>query len=243
MRVLVLGGTGEARELAARLNERGVQVTTSLAGGVRHPIVPAGELRVGGFGGAAGLVAHLREHPPDVVVDATHPFAAAITGHAVEACALTSTPLLTVRRPGWTAGPGDRWTRVASIDAAAAHVRATAPGTVFLTTGRRDLAAFADDDAHTFLVRSVDPPVVRAPARTTIVLDRGPFALEQELALLRTHGVHLLVTKDSGGPATVAKLEAARQLAVPVVVVDRPPLPAGVEALPSVEAVLALLPG
>jgi precorrin-6A/cobalt-precorrin-6A reductase len=242
VRALVLGGTGEARELAVRLTDLGIEVTSSLAGRVTRPELPLGEVRIGGFGGAAGLRAYLRATNPSVVVDATHPFARTITQHAVQVCGETSTPLLVLRRPGWTAGPDDDWIRLPSIDAAAAYVRASAPGTVFLTTGRHDLAAFADDDSHEFVVRSVDPPEGRIPPRMTLVLDRGPYLLESELALMRAHHVRLLVTKDSGGPLTIAKLAAARQLAVPVAVVDRPPLPKGVTTLDDVDAVLSRLP-
>ena len=243
MRVLVLGGTGEARELAGRLTDLAVPVTTSLAGAVQQPVRPAGDVRIGGFDGVAGLASYLRAAGFDAVVDATHPFAATITAHAVAACATTSTPLLVLRRPGWVAGPDDRWTRMSSIADAAAAVRSSGPGTVFLTTGRRDLAAFADDDAHAYLVRSVEPPEGRTPPRTTVVLDRGPFTLDGELALLRAHDVRLLVTKDSGGPATVAKLEAARLLGLPVVIVDRPPLPDAATVFGGVDAVLARLTG
>lgn len=239
--MLVLGGTGEARELAARLIDLGAEVTSSLAGAVSSPALPVGALRVGGFGGTAGLVAYLSESAPDVVVDATHPFAATITAQAASACAATSTALLVLRRPGWVAGPQDTWTRVASLEAAAALVRATPPGTVLLTTGRRDVASFADDDTHAYVVRSVEMPAGRTPPRTTVVLDRGPYLLDGELALMRSHAVDLLVTKDSGGAQTEAKLEAARQLGLPVVVVDRPALPDRITAVASVEAVLGRL--
>ena len=241
VRVLVLGGTGEARQLADRLVDLGANVTTSLAGAVLHPRQTAGELHTGGFDGARGLIAYLRGNTCDTVVDATHPFAATITEHAVDACAETGIPLLALRRPGWVAGPGDRWTRVPSITAAADDVRVRPPGTVFLTTGRRTVDEFADDQTHTFVVRSVDPLRGRIPPRTTAVLARGPFTLDGELALMREHDVGLLVTKDSGGPATAAKLAAARQLDVPVLVVDRPPLPTGVTALETVDAVLSQL--
>lgn len=243
VRVLVLGGTGEARELARRLVDRGDDVTSSLAGRVTRPALPVGEVRIGGFGGVGGLAAHLRDTCPDVVVDATHPFAATITAHAVQAAAATATPLVVLRRPGWTAGPDDRWTRVPTIVAAAQHVRASPPGTVFLTTGRRDLAAFAGDDTHAFVVRTVDPPDGPTPPTMTLLLDRGPYLLERELELMRAHDVTMLVTKDSGGALTVAKLAAARELDLPVLVVDRPALPAGIAALETVDAVLSRLPG
>jgi precorrin-6A/cobalt-precorrin-6A reductase len=242
VRVLVLGGTGEARELAVRLTNDGIEVTTSLAGEVTRPALPLGDVRIGGFGGVAGLHAYLRATNPSVVVDATHPFARLITEHAVQACAETATPLVVLRRPGWTAGPGDNWIRLSSIDAAAAYVRGSPPGTVLLTTGRNELAAFADDDSHAFVVRSIDPPDARIPPRMTLVLDRGPYLLESELGLMQAHDVRLLVTKDSGGPLTIAKLAAARQLGLTVALVDRPALPAGVTALDSVDAVLSRLP-
>ena len=235
----MLGGTAEARALAAALAERGVPFVSSLAGRVSNPALPVGEVRVGGFGGADGLARYLRDDRITHVVDATHPFAATITANAAAAC--TEVPLVVLRRLGWTERPGDQWRRVPTIEAAAARVAGAAPGSVFLTTGRRDLAAFADDNTHHYLVRTVDPPAGPTPARMTLLLDRGPYTLEGELALMREQDVHLLVTKDSGGPLTVAKLDAARELELPVIVVDRPPLPSGVNAVASVEAVLSQL--
>jgi precorrin-6A/cobalt-precorrin-6A reductase len=241
VRLLLLGGTGEARALAAALRERAVPVVSSLAGRVRNPALPVGEVRIGGFGGADGLAAYLREESITHLVDATHPFAATITASAARAAAATKVPLVVLRRPGWEPRDGDDWTRVPTVPAAARAVAATPPGTVFLTTGRRDLDAFADDDGHAFLVRAVDPPTGPMPPRTTLLLDRGPYTLDGELGLLREHDVRLLVTKDSGGALTVAKLDAARKLGRPVLVVDRPPLPTGIEAVPTVEAALAQL--
>jgi precorrin-6A/cobalt-precorrin-6A reductase len=234
-RVLVLGGTAEARELAARLAGRAdVVVTTSLAGRTRHPRLPAGQVRTGGFGGVDGLAAALED--VDVLVDATHPFAATMTEHAVTAAARTGTPLVVLRRPGWTAGPGDRWTRVPSLDAAAAALPSGAR--VLVATGRQGVEAFVDVDAW-FLVRAIERPAV-LPARHELVLARGPFALDDERALLDRHGITVVVAKDSGG-ATEAKLVAARERALPVLLVDRPPLPAGVDALATVDDVLARL--
>jgi precorrin-6A/cobalt-precorrin-6A reductase len=230
-RVLVLGGTAEARELAARLAARGDHVTTSLAGRTPHPRLPVGEVRTGGFGGVDGLVEALGD--VDLLVDATHPFAATMTGHATAAAARTGTPLVVLRRPGWTAGPGDRWTRVPSLDAAASAI---APGArVLLATGRQGVEAFVDVDAW-FLVRAIEAPDV-LPARAELVLARGPFALDDERALLDAHGITVVVAKDSGG-ATEAKLVAARERCLPVLLVDRPPLPAGVDAVATVDEVL-----
>ena len=237
--MLLLGGTAEARELAAALAARGVSFVSSLAGRVSDPALPVGDVRMGGFGGVEGLRRYLQDEAVTHVVDATHPFAATMTAHAV--AAVVDRPLIVLRRPGWVERPGDRWRRVPSIEVAAARVAAAAPGTVFLTTGRRDLAAFAGDRGHHYLVRTVDPPAGPTPPRMTLLLDRGPYTLEGELALMRQQDVHLLVTKDSGGPLTVAKLDAARELELPVIVVDRPPLPAGVTAVETVEAVLSQL--
>jgi precorrin-6A/cobalt-precorrin-6A reductase len=223
VRVLILGGTGEARELAAELLAGGVDVLSSLAGRVRQPRLPDGPVRVGGFGGAAGLAAFLRAEQITAVIDATHPFAGAITANAAQAAALAEVPLLVLRRPEWEAAPS--WELVADIGGAAAAVRAWPGESVFLTTGRRNLGVFAADDRHRFLVRAVDPPDGPVPPRMTLVLDRGPYTVEGESALMREHGVGLLVTKNSGGPMTAAKLEAARDLGVQVLMVRRPSLP------------------
>ncbi|TQS45661.1 cobalt-precorrin-6A reductase [Cryptosporangium phraense] len=221
-RVLILGGTGDARELAGLLVGR-YSVVSSLAGRVREPSRPAGEVRVGGFGGVPGLVSYLRSAGIDAVVDATHPFAAEMTSHAVTACAAAGVPLVVLRRPGWVEGPGDRWLRVPSYADAAAALPSL--GTrVLLTIGRQELAPFAGC-AGWFLVRSVDPPSVPLPAHSEVLLSRGPFTREGELALLREHRIEVVVTKDSGGSATYPKLAAARELGLPVVMIDRPAPP------------------
>ncbi|MFF4962859.1 cobalt-precorrin-6A reductase [Streptomyces sp. NPDC001222] len=241
LHVLVLGGTAEARELAASLAARsGVRVTTSLAGRVSRPGSLDGDVRVGGFGGAQGLAAWLREHRVDALVDATHPFAAGITANAARAAADTGVPAVVLRRPGWRARPGDHWHEAASLDDAAALLPPLGRR-VFLTTGRLGLAAFARlTDLH-FVVRSVEPPGPPLPPHTDVLLARGPFTVEDETALLREHRIEVLVTKDSGGAATAAKLTAAREQGVPVVVVRRPPLPEGVTAVPDVPTALARL--
>ncbi|MGY1732710.1 cobalt-precorrin-6A reductase [Geodermatophilus sp. SYSU D01045] len=234
--VLVLGGTGEARRLAAALVARGVDVLSSLAGRVTDPVLPEGGVRVGGFGGADGLAGWLATHRPRAVVDATHPFAARITANAAAAARRQGVPLLRLQRPGWTPGPGDRWTYVDSLAEAAAAVRDA--GTVFLTTGRQGVGAFAALPGRV-LVRSVDPPDEPLPAGAVLLLARGPFTVEEEVALLREHGVDVVVTKDSGGHMTEAKLVAARQLRLPVVLVRRPPLPAGVDVVRTVDEAVA----
>ncbi|MDP9390751.1 MAG: cobalt-precorrin-6A reductase [Actinomycetota bacterium] len=236
--VLILGGTGEARRLATALVDDGEDVLSSLAGRVADPLLPPGEVRIGGFGGAAGLAAWLREHPVRAVVDATHPFAAAMTANAAEAARTTGTPLLRMQRPGWRPGPGDDWRWVDSLAAAAEAV--TGYGSVFLTTGRTGLGAFAQLSARC-LVRSVDPPSPPLPQHAVVVLARGPFTVADEVALMRRHDVDVVVTKDSGGAMTAAKLAAARELGVPVVLVRRPPPPPGVPVVGTVGEALAWL--
>ena len=235
--VLILGGTAEARALAAALVDAGVRVVSSLAGRVRDPALPVGEVRIGGFGGVEGLAAWLCEHGVAAVVDATHPFASTMTAHAVSATAAAGVPLVVLRRPGWPPDPD--WTWADSLPAAAAALP-TLGKRVFLTTGRTSLAAFADLDLE-FLVRCVDPPSGPMPRRVHVLLSRGPFTVDGERSLMREHGVDVLVTKDSGGPLTSAKLAAAREEGVAVLVVRRPPLPAGVAAADTVAAALARL--
>jgi precorrin-6A/cobalt-precorrin-6A reductase len=221
--VLVLGGTSEARTLAAELNDLwGLRVISSLAGRVSNPVLPAGEVRVGGFGGAAGLAAYARAEGIGAVVDATHPFAETISAHAVDACARAGLPLLRLARPGWSPRDGDDWHDAGSLDQAAAMLPKL--GTrVFLTTGRQGLAAFAALDELWFLIRCVDPPDSPLPARCEVLLARGPYERESERALMRRYGIDVLVTKNSGGPLTAGKLDAARDLGIPVVMVSRPP--------------------
>nr|WP_306992976.1 cobalt-precorrin-6A reductase [Amycolatopsis thermophila] len=222
--VLVLGGTGEARALAAGLVARGVAVTSSLAGRVANPRLPVGEVRIGGFGGPDGLARWLTEHGTLAVVDATHPFAERIGASAAEAARTTGTPLLRLQRPGWRQGPGDDWHWVDTLDEAAALVD-TLGDRIFLTSGRQGLSAFARCTRPWFLARCVDPPEPPLPPRLEVLLDRGPYTVEGETALLRDHRIDVLVTKDSGGDMTTAKLTAARRRGVPVVVVRRPPRP------------------
>jgi precorrin-6A/cobalt-precorrin-6A reductase len=244
MKVLVLGGTGEARSLAAALACRPrTEFVSSLAGRVRDPVLPAGLVRLGGFGGTAGLLAYLRAEHIDAVVDATHPFAATITTHAERACAVADVPLVLLRRPGWTPSAADDWLRVASILDAPNVIDALVPtdSCVFLTTGRRDLATFAGDVRRRYLVRTVDPPQEPFPPRTEFLLARGPYTLAGERELMRVHRVRLLVTKDSGGTMTSAKLEAARRLAIRVLIVSRPPVPAGARQVEDVAGALRWL--
>ncbi|KAB1990399.1 cobalt-precorrin-6A reductase [Streptomyces triticiradicis] len=230
MHVLILGGTTEARRLAESLAAGAcpdLRVTNSLAGRVGVPRLPPGEVRVGGFGGAEGLARWLGEHAVDAVVDATHPFAGTISSNAASASAATGVPLLALRRPGWAPVAGDVWHETSSLEEAAGLLPSLGRR-VFLTTGRLGLAAFAPLEDLWFLVRSVDAPGAPAPARMEVLLDRGPFTLRGERELLLRHAIDVVVTKDSGGQATAPKLTAAREAGLPVVVVRRPPAPAGV---------------
>lgn len=243
--VLILGGTAEARTLAAALAASGRRVVSALAGRVRDPALPPGEVRVGGFStpsrdGAEGLSDYLTAERIGAVVDATHPFAATISGNAAAAASRTATPLLRLQRPGWRTHPdAERWTWVGSVDDAVTAGRWSRRP--FLTTGRLSLDRFlvwADKDAT---VRVVDPPDVALPDRWRLIRSRGPYAYADELSLLRTAAADLLVTKDSGGAHTAAKLDAARDLGVRVVVVARPAAPLGVTEVGTVDEVLAWL--
>lgn len=233
--ILILGGTGEARELARRVSELpDGQVISSLAGRVSDPRLPAGEVRIGGFGGVDGLTRWLRDNDIHAVIDATHPFARQITSNAFEACQRVGVPFLVLRRPGFTPEDGWIW-----VDSVAEAVRNLPGSRVFLTTGRQDLAEFADCPQW-FLARMVEPPEPPMPQQIEVLLSRGPFTVDGELELMRSHRIDVLVTKDSGGAMTSAKLEAARQLGIPVVVVRRPPLPPA-QVVDTVEGALGWL--
>ncbi|WP_369634987.1 cobalt-precorrin-6A reductase [Nocardia sp. JMUB6875] len=235
MKTLILGGTREAREIAdIASGERGFEIVSSLAGRVREPVLPVGAVRVGGFGGVDGLREWLADNEIQAVVDATHPFAGGITANAAAAAASLGLPVLHVRRPGWIEQDGDRWIRVPDLTAAAEAV-ATLGKRVFLTIGRQGVAAFADSDAW-FLIRAIDPPEGDVPGDHELLLARGPFSVEDETALLVERGIDVMVTKDSGGALTEAKLVAARALGLPVVMIDRPPLPDGAQQVETVAA-------
>lgn len=224
--VLLLGGTSGASQLAQALHRAGIAAVFSYAGATASPVAQPVPTRVGGFGGAQGLAQFLRGQAISHVVDATHPFAAQMSRNACEACAATGTPLLALERAPWLPRPGDRWVDVPDMQAAAAALP-QAPARVFLAVGRKQLAAFADQPQHHYLLRLVDAP---APGslplpHTSVVLGRGPFSAAGDEALLRSHAIAWLVAKNAGGEATRGKLDAARALGLPVVMVQRPDLP------------------
>jgi precorrin-6A/cobalt-precorrin-6A reductase len=225
-RILILGGTTEARLLGERLAQRGgLDVTLSLAGRTAAPVAHAVPIRVGGFGGAEGLAAHLVAEHIDILIDATHPYATMISANAAAAARITRVPFLVLHRPPWTAVAGDRWIEV---DDTAAAVRAIGHKirNVFVTLGRNDIAAFTDAPLHNYLFRSVDPidPPLPLP-HVTYITARGPFREANERALMTVHNINVVISKNSGGNAAYGKIAAARALGIEVIMVRRPAQP------------------
>ncbi|ESZ33423.1 cobalt-precorrin-6x reductase [Mesorhizobium sp. L2C067A000] len=231
-KILILGGTTEARQLAGKLVEDFL-VTLSLAGRTESPVAQGVPVRSGGFGGADGLAAYLREAGIDLLIDATHPYAARISANAAQAAQMTGVPILALRRPGWEPVDGDRWTQ-ADTTGDAVHALGPAPRRIFLALGRQEVAAFEAAPQHHYLIRSVDPvePKLAVPD-ATYLLARGPFREADERALLEEHRIDVVVSKNSGGEATYGKIAAARALSIEVVMVRRPFLP----EVPSAETV------
>ena len=224
MRVLLLGGTTEASRLASSLAQAGVDAVFSYAGRTAAPVAQPLPMRVGGFGGVDGLQAYLLAERFTHVVDATHPFAAQMSHNAVQACAACNVPLLALERPAWQAGIGDVWTRVADMDGAL-RALPVQPTRIFLAIGRQQVAPFLEHTPHWYLLRLVDPVLDLPAHRGYVVLDRGPFTLAGDRALLQAHGVTHIVAKNAGGTGAQAKLIAARELGLPVILVDRPWIP------------------
>jgi precorrin-6A/cobalt-precorrin-6A reductase len=220
----VLGGTGEARDLAAALmNQSYVAFVSSLAGRVERPRLPVGEVRIGGFGGPDSLATWLRDNEMTAVIDATHPYASGIRRSAIQAASTAGVAYLRLERPGWTETPGDRWHRVPNFPSAA-RLAAGLGERIFLTIGRQNLSAFTGLRGRWVLARVVDEP--DPPVNDMVVLrSRGPYTVPGEVELLTGHRIDVLVTKDSGGALTEPKLVAARRLRVPVVMIDRPAPP------------------
>jgi precorrin-6A/cobalt-precorrin-6A reductase len=240
-RILILGGTAEARQLAQRLAGRAnFAVTLSLAGRTASPAAQGVPVRIGGFGGADGLARYLAAERIDALIDATHPYAARISTNAGHAAARAGTALLALRRPPWTARAGDSWIEVADAAEAARALGAT-PRRVFLALGRNELRPFTGAPYHYYLVRSVEPvtPPLAVP-RADYITGRGPFAEADERALLERHRIDIIVAKNSGGAATYGKIAAARALRLPVILLRRPALP-GAPAVETVEAAVAWL--
>jgi len=245
-RLLILGGTGEAVALAHRLRDKeNLRVITALAGRTRRPAAVPGEVRRGGFGGASGLARYLEEQSIGLVIDATHPFAATISRNAADACAAAGAARLLLARPPWHPRVDDRWINVPD-GAAAAAVLPELGRRIFLSIGRQSLGCFAGCANLWFLVRMIDQPDGPLPLdNAEVILGRGPFPVEDELMLLKDYGIAVLVTRNSGGLATFGKVEAARRLGLPVVMIDRPAVPQGAcargvdDAVAWVEEILA----
>lgn len=240
-RVLILGGTTEARQLAGRLAGRSdLDVTLSLAGRTQDPATQPVPVRIGGFGGAEGLAAWLEQTGTQILIDATHPFAARISTNAVEAARKVRIPIIALRRPEWTPVEGDRWTLVGSVTEAIAAL-GDAPRRVFVALGRQELAPLVHAPQHSYLIRSVDPIEPRLAVRQAqYILDRGPFAEAAEREMLSGQAIDAIIAKNSGGAATYGKIVAARVLGIPVILVRRPALP-DVPAAEGVDAALAML--
>ena len=225
-RVLILGGTTEASALARALTQRSdLDVVLSLAGRTETPARPPIPHRIGSFGGVDGLIDYLTSQSISGVIDATHPFAAQMTQHAADACKALDIPRLVFTRPSWEQVEGDQWQCVDHVDAAVKAL-GEEPKRVFLTVGRLSLSAFRQAEHHFYLVRSIDKPDdSEMPCNTTLILARGPFTIDEETRLMREERIDILVTKNSGGTQTDAKLQAARVLQIPVLMIERPPLP------------------
>jgi precorrin-6A/cobalt-precorrin-6A reductase len=225
VKLLILGGTSEASALARAVAARGIDAVISYAGRVERPRKLPIPRRVGGFGGAGGLAEYLRANAITHVVDATHPFAAQMSRNAVDACARTGVPLVALTRPAWTSGPGDDWREVPDIASAVAALDGP-PRRAMLAIGRMHLAEFVAQPQHDYLLRLVDPPEEPPPLpHHSIVVSRGPFTVEGDTALLREHGIELVVAKNAGGGGARAKLDAARALGLPIIMIARPPAP------------------
>ena len=239
MRLLILGGTSEASALARALAGRAdIAPVLSLAGRTADPAQSAIPVRIGGFGGPNGLAEYLEAECIGAVVDATHPFAAQISGSAIAACEATGVPLTQFTRLPWVPAPADDWRFVADLDEAAEAI-GTDPQRVFLTSGRLGLASFKAAPQHRYLLRSIDPPPrADCPPACETLLARGPFEVESERTLMRRHTIDVVVSKNSGGHAGAAKLEAARSLGLRVIMVERPPTMAIVDRFTDLDEVL-----
>jgi precorrin-6A/cobalt-precorrin-6A reductase len=223
-RVLILGGTGEARALALLSKNEGHDVITSLAGRTSGPLLPSGRVRFGGFGGPEGLAQFIRDESIEVIADATHPFAAQISAHGYAAAQSCHIRYVRLERPEWRAQAGDAWTSVKDTGEAAAIVPGNAR--VLLTIGRKEISAFVARHDLSGVIRMIEPPERPPPVRWKLILARPPFTMEQETSLMRAHVISVLVTKNAGGEKMASKLQAARELGVTVIMIERPQKPA-----------------
>jgi precorrin-6A/cobalt-precorrin-6A reductase len=237
MRALILGGTGDANRLAEGCVREKIDAIYSYAGRTQIPLGHSLPTRIGGFGGVAGLAHFIREQGITHIVDATHPFAAEISRHAVEACAATGAPMLALERAPWVRAADDNWTEVADVDAAVAALPEKR-ACVFLAIGRQHLAPFAVKPQHAYTLRFVDAPAGALPLPDAeVIVSRGPFTLQSDRELLRSRNIEFLVARNSGGAGARAKIDAARELRLPVIMIERPALP----ERPRVESVKEVL--
>jgi precorrin-6A/cobalt-precorrin-6A reductase len=238
-RILILGGTGEGRELARRLNLQGYDVITSLAGATAAPLLPEGSIRRGGFGGSSGLEEFLRKEGIALVIDATHPFAVKMSLNGSAAAESSGIGFLRLERPAWSPQSGDRW--IAAKEIAEAALLAPSGARIFLSIGHKEVRAFLVREDLSGLLRSIEPPGQRLPTGWALLLARPPFTVDGELSLMRQHRIDVLVSKNSGGEQTAAKLAAARQLQIPVIMVERP-RKAPARTVASVDEMVELVP-
>jgi len=224
MRALILGGTADASLLAAEIARAGLDAVYSYGGRTRAPADQPLPTRIGGFGGVSGLADYISREAITHVIDATHPFAAEMSRNAVAACMETDTPLIALERVPWTGMSGDNWIEVADVNAAVAALP-EAPANVFLAIGRQHIAPFEGKPQHAYTLRFVDPPEAALPFAADVIVSRGPFTLHSELEMMRTREIAWIVARNSGGDGARAKIDAARRLGLPVVMISRPELP------------------
>jgi precorrin-6A/cobalt-precorrin-6A reductase len=233
-RILILGGTTEARQLAERLAKRAdLDIVVSLAGRTKSPVSQPAPVRSGGFGGATGLAEYLRQERIDALIDATHPYANIISANATEAAHQSGVPLIALRRPPWRALAGDRWSEVTDVVDAVRRL-GQRPRRIFVTLGRTELAPLTAAPQHFYLIRSVDPVAPPLPLpQVDYLVDRGPFSEADDGVLMRAHAIDAVIAKNSGGTASYGKIAAARALGIEVIMLRRPASPDG----PAVETV------
>lgn len=225
MRVLLLGGTSDANRMAARLAGAGIDAIYSYAGRTDKPLDQPLPTRIGGFGGVTGLIDYLQRESISHVIDATHPFAVEMSRNAVTACAALATPLIALQRAPWLPSPGDTWINVPDIGAAV-NALPDDPGRVLLAIGKQHVAAFQAKPQHTYTLRLIDPPASALPlAHCDAVIARGPFRVEDDVELMRARNITIVVARNAGGAGARAKIDAARTLGVPVIMIARPAMP------------------